>query len=61
MWCKLNLSMFLFNVGLLILIKTDFLIFLAKPRRYVDDTFVIQKEINKQDFLQHLNSIDPVI
>ena len=29
--------------------------------RYVDDTFVIQKEIHKQDFLQHINSIDPAI
>ena len=30
MWGKLNLPMFLFNVGLLILIKIDSLIFLAK-------------------------------
>ena len=30
-------------------------------QRYVDDTFVIQKEANKQDFLQHINSVDPVI
>ena len=29
--------------------------------RYVDDTFVIQEEINKQDFLQHMNSVDPAI
>ena len=29
--------------------------------RYVDDTFVIQKEIHKQDFLQHINSVDPTI
>ena len=29
--------------------------------RYVDDTFVIQKEINKQGFLQHINSVDPAI
>ena len=29
--------------------------------RYVDDTFVIQKEIHKQDFLQHINSLDPAI
>ena len=28
---------------------------------YVDDTFVIQKEIHKQDFLQHINSVDPAI
>ena len=27
----------------------------------MDDTFVIQKEIHKQDFLQHINSVDPVI
>ena len=25
----------------------------------MDDTFVIQKEINKQDFLQHINFVDP--
>ena len=30
-------------------------------QRYVDDTFVIQKEVNKQDFLQHINSVDPTI
>ena len=30
-------------------------------QRYVDDTFVIQKEIYKQDFLQHINSVDPAI
>ena len=29
--------------------------------RYVDDIFVIQKEVNKQDFLQHINSVDPAI
>ena len=29
--------------------------------RYVDDTFVIQKEVNKQDFLQQVNSVDPAI
>ena len=29
--------------------------------RYVDDTFVIQKEIHKQDFLQHINRVDPAI
>ena len=27
--------------------------------RYVDDTFVIHKEANKQSFLQHINSVDP--
>ena len=26
--------------------------------RYVDDTCVINKEVNKQDFLQHINSVD---
>ena len=31
MWGKLNLSKFLFNVGLLTLIKIDSLMFLAKP------------------------------
>ena len=30
-------------------------------QRYVDDTFVIQKEVYKQDFLQHMNSVDPAI
>ena len=30
-------------------------------QRYVDDTFVIQKEIHKQDFLQHINSVDSAI
>ena len=29
--------------------------------RYVDDTFVIHKEVNKQGFLQHINIVDPVI
>ena len=29
--------------------------------RYVDDTFVIHKEINTQGFLQHINSVDPAI
>ena len=27
----------------------------------MDDTFVIQKEVNKHDFLQHINSVDPAI
>ena len=27
----------------------------------MDDTFVIQKEIHKQDFLQPINSVDPAI
>ena len=27
--------------------------------RYVDDTFFIHKEVNKQGFLQHINSVDP--
>ena len=29
--------------------------------RYVDDTFVIHKEANKEGFLQHINSVDPAI
>ena len=29
--------------------------------RYVDDTFVIHKEANKQGSLQHINSVDPAI
>ena len=29
--------------------------------RYVDDTCVIHKEIHKQEFLQHINSVDPAI
>ena len=29
--------------------------------RYVDDTFVIHKEANKQGFPQHINSLDPAI
>ena len=29
--------------------------------RYVDDTFVIHKEANKQGFLQHINSVHPAI
>ena len=29
--------------------------------RYVDDTFVIHKEANKQGFLQQINSVDPAI
>ena len=27
----------------------------------MDDTFVIHKEVNKQGFLQHVNSVDPAI
>ena len=27
----------------------------------MDDTFVIHKEVNKQDFLQHISSVDPGI
>ena len=26
--------------------------------RYVDDTFVIQKEEHKENFLEHINSVD---
>ena len=29
--------------------------------RFVDDTLVINKEVNKQGFLQHINSVDPAI
>ena len=29
--------------------------------RYVDDTYVIHKEANKEGFLQHINSVDPAI
>ena len=29
--------------------------------RFVDDTIVIHKEVNKQGFLQHMNSVDPAI
>ena len=28
---------------------------------FVDDTFVIHKDVNKQGFLQHINSVDPAI
>ena len=27
--------------------------------RFVDDTFIIHREVNKQDFLKHINSVDP--
>ena len=29
--------------------------------RYVDDTFVIQKEYHKQNFLEHINSVNLAI
>ena len=29
--------------------------------RFVDDTFAVHKEVNKQGFLQHINIIDPAI
>ena len=29
--------------------------------RYVDGTFVIQREDQKQNFLNHINNIDPAI
>ena len=29
--------------------------------RYVDDTFIIQKEEQKQQFLKHINSVDLAI
>ena len=44
--------------------KQKALITVAHPRlwgRYVDGTFAIQKEVNKHDFLQHINSVDPTI
>ena len=28
---------------------------------FVDDTFVVHKEVNKQGFLKHINSVDPAI
>ena len=28
---------------------------------YVDDTFIIRKEDQKQNFLDHINSVDPTI
>ena len=30
-------------------------------KRYVDDTFIIQHEIHKEEFLQHIISVDPTI
>ena len=30
-------------------------------KRYVDDTFVLQDQAHKEEFLQHLNSVDPSI
>ena len=30
-------------------------------KRYVDDTFVIQEEQHKEEFFQHINSVDPNI
>ena len=30
-------------------------------QRYVDDTFVIQKDIHKPELIQHINSVDPAI
>ena len=29
--------------------------------RYVDDTFVIQQKEDKQNFLEHINNVDPTI
>ena len=29
--------------------------------RYIDDTFVIQKKDDKQNFLEHINRVDPAI
>ena len=36
----------------------------APPRiwkRYVDDTFVIQHQLHKENFFRHINSVDPSI
>ena len=44
--------------------KTFFKYCHSPPRlwlRYVDDTFVMQKEEHKQNFLEHINSVDPAI
>ena len=30
-------------------------------KRFVDDTFVILKQEKKEEFLQHINSVDPAI
>ena len=30
-------------------------------KRYVDDTFVIPQQSQKEEFLQHINSVDPSI
>ena len=30
-------------------------------KRYGDDTFVIQQQSNREEFLQHINSVDPSI
>ena len=30
-------------------------------KRYVDETFVIQEEQHKEEFFQHINSVDPNI
>ena len=30
-------------------------------KKYVDDTFVIQQQSNREEFLQHINSVDPSI
>ena len=29
--------------------------------RFVDDTWVIQKQSSKQEFLEHINKVDPTI
>ena len=29
--------------------------------RYVDDTFVLQQQARKEEFLQHINTVDPSI
>ena len=30
-------------------------------KRYVDDTFVLQHQAHKEEFLQHINTVDPSI
>ena len=30
-------------------------------KRYVDDTFVLQQQAHQEEFLQHINTLDPSI
>ena len=52
MWDKLNLPMFLFNVGLLTPIKIDSLIFLAKPN---SNSLLLKREGNITWFINRAN------